>query len=204
LLSLLNVEDVKLLYGVGLAVLCLIVAAPSIGYVVSPSRGESFSELWLLGENHMIDDYPYNVMEGENYTVYLGVGNHMGSLEYYVVRVKFRNSTEPLPDTFNETASSLPSLFEYRFLVADNDTWERKITFSFSSVSRIENDIVVGDLRVDGRTFSVNKSSAWNQVVNEFGFQLFFELWRYNRLSSSIEFHNRFVGLRLNMTTPQF
>jgi len=182
------------------SILCLIIISPSIAMVVSLPRGESFSELWLLGEGHMIEDYPHDVRENEIYRVYLGVGNHMGGLESYLVHVKFRNSSEPLPDTFYRTASPLPSLLEYRFFLCNNGTWEREVSFAFSGVSINGNVSRVENMVIDDEVFSINKTVAWSEEPGGFYYQLFFELLRFNLTRSNYEFHDRFVGLRLNMT----
>lgn len=195
-----SISDVKLLYGLACFVLCLIMVSPPIGMIVSLPAGERFSELWLLGENHMVEGYPHNITEGETYRVYLGVGNHMGDVEYYSVFAKFRNSSEPLPDIQNGTSSPLAPVFEWRFFLVDNQTWEREVTFSFGGIS-VENNVTSVDrLMVNEELSFVNKTCVFDEEQKGFYCQLFFELWRYNMTASMLEFHDRFVGLRLNMT----
>ena len=44
----------------------LLAVSPALSTSVSfPTGGERFSELWLLGPNHMADDYPFNVRFGD-------------------------------------------------------------------------------------------------------------------------------------------
>jgi len=196
-----NLEDYRALFATVSLVLILVVAFPALSAVVSFSNGgERFSELWLLGPNHMAEGYPFNVGVGEEYSVFVGVGNHMGCSEYYVVYVKFRNQTQPLPDINNSKPSPLPPLYEFQFFVADGETWESLLMFEILGASVQDNSIFVGNISINDVPFSVNGFSMWDSENNGFYYQLFFELWIYDDVSSSLRYHNRFVGLWLNMT----
>ena len=195
-----KIEDYKVVFAsVGL-IGVLLFASPTLGLVLRLPSGEKFSELWVLGPGHMAEDYPFNVKAGEDYLVYVGVGNHMGSSAYYVVYVKFRNQTESLSNATAGTPSPLPPLFEFRLFIEDGKSWETPLRFSFSNVSFSENRSFVGSLMINGVTFNVDKSASWDVENNGYYYQLFMELWIYNVESSDFEFHNRFVGLWLNMT----
>ena len=195
-----NIDDVKFLYGLACFALGLIVVSPTIAMFVSLPGGEPFSELWLLGEGHMAEGYPFDVMENETYRVYLGVGNHMGCSEYYRVYVKFRNQSESLPDVLSGTPSALPPLFEYRLFVGENRTWETLVAFSFSGVSVEGNVSRVSGVTVDGVDVFVGKTAAWDSEGSGYLYQLFFELWLYDLASRGFRFHDRFVGLWLNVS----
>jgi uncharacterized membrane protein len=195
-----NLDDVRLVYGLACLALCLIIASPSIGMIIALPPGERFSELWLLGENHLVEGYPHNITAGNPYRIYVGVRNHMGGLEYYRVVAKFRNASEPLPDVQNGTASPLPSVFEWRFFLVDNQTWEQLVTFSFDGI-HVENNVTrVDHLIIDEERVFVNKTCVFDAEAKGFYCQLFFELWRYNMTAAKLEFHDRFVSLQLNMT----
>jgi uncharacterized membrane protein len=179
----------------------LLVAAPMVGLLGPiPSGQERFSELWLLGPNHMAEGYPFNVRVGEAYSIFVGVGNHMGRSSYYHVSVKFRNGTQPLPDVSGSTPSPLPPLYEFRFLVADEATWESRVTFTILDASVHADSAFIGNVSINGVTFPVSSSAMWDSENTGFYFQLFFELWRYTDEYSSFRYHDRFVGLWLNMT----
>ena len=105
-----NLTQYKALFIVVTAVLALLVASPALQRVLVYPRTEFFTELSLLGPGHVAENYPYNITSGETYSVFLGVGNQLGSCAYYQVEVKFRNETQSAPDSFSRTASSLPSL----------------------------------------------------------------------------------------------
>ncbi len=196
-----NLKDYRTLFLVATLGLALVAASPVLSVVLPFQVGsERFSELWLLGPEHMAEGYPFDVSAGEMYTVFVGVGNHMGSSEYYVVYVKFCNSTQSLPDVTGSTPSSLPPLCEYRFFVADGKTWESPVTFAFQDVSFQGDSVFVGSVTINDVTFSVDASAGWDSENLGFYFQLFFELWRYDVALRDFRFHDRFVGMWLNMT----
>jgi hypothetical protein len=195
-----SLEDLKLLYVFSCIALSVIILSPTLAMVIRLPSGEKFSELWLLGPGHMAEDYPFNVLPNQVYEMYLGATNHMGGLEYYMVYAKFRNQTEPLPDSINGTPSALEPLVEYRLFLDDNETWEREISFSFENASFQGNTSRVSRLIINGFTFEIDKAAMWDEENGGFYYQLFFELWLYNATCSCFQFHNRFVGIWLNMT----
>jgi hypothetical protein len=196
-----NLEEIRTLFMVATLVVALVAASPALGVIV-PLRGgsERFSELWLLGPDHMVEGYPFNVSVGEEYSVFVGVGNHMGSSEYYRVYVKLSNSTEFIPDVDGGVPSSLSPLYEWQFFIGDGEVWESVVTFRFEDVV-VEGDVlVVGDVVIDGVSFAVDGSTVLDSREEGCLFELFFELWRYDVASKSFKFDNRFIGLGLNIT----
>jgi uncharacterized membrane protein len=100
-----------------------------LGLFLHLPNGEKFSEFWLLGPGHMAEAYPFEVRAGENHMVYVDVGNNLGSSAYYLVYVKFRNQTEPLPNATAETPSPLVPLFAYNLFLEDFGIWEQPLNF---------------------------------------------------------------------------
>lgn len=196
-----NLEEYRTLFLAGSLAVALIAAAPTLGLVMPfPSSGKGFSELWLLGPHHMAEDYPFEIVGNQEYGVFVGVGNHMGRSEYYIVYVKLRNQTQPLPTLSDSESSPLPSLYEFRFLIADGATWESLLTFEVLDASVRGDSMFIGALSINGFALPVNSVSMWDSENSGFYYQLFFELWLYNETSKSAQFHNRFVGIWLNMT----
>jgi len=187
-------------------ILVLILASPALSRVLVYPRTEFFTELWILDQNHRAENYPFNIAHNQNYTIYLGLGNRLGYCAYYVVCVKFRNQTQPLPTSFGpidkRLPSSLPSLYNISAFVADEQTLELPLTFSFNytydrSYSRVVfKNLKLNDVMLDLSDFTIE----WNSTRNGFYSFLFFELWLYNRTTDRFEYHGRFVGLWLNMT----
>ena len=163
--------------------------------------GEVFSELYVLGSGHMAEGYPFNVSSGGVYMVYLGVGNHMGGSSYYEVDVKFRNSTDRLPNATSGEESPLPVLYRYRVFLGDGGVWEAPLRFSLLNVVGSEGSFCyVGKLDVNGFVVDVKKAASWDGVNEGYYFQVFVELWRYNVTMGSLGFDGRFVSLWLNVT----
>ncbi len=199
----LKIEDYKVAFAaVGLIGL-LLLASPALSLTVHFPGGEEFSELWILGPSHMAEDYPFNVTANENHLIYVGVADHMGSSTYYVVYVKFRNETDSFPNATSGTPSPLKQSYECRVFLQDDQEWSAPLTFSLSNVSSFEDHLVVGSLTVNGVTSSVNKSSSWDTENRGYYYQLFVELWIYDAKLDTLSFHDRFVGLWLNMTASQ-
>jgi len=192
-------EGLKLSYMLSCFVLGLIVLSPTLVMVITLPGGERFSELWILGPGHMAEDYPFDVRAGESYSVYVGVGNHMGSSSYYVVYVKFRNQSEALPNATAGTPSPLSPLYKYRVFLEDGESWEGPLNFSFSGVLLSGNQYLVERLRINGVVFTVDKLASWDGENNGYFYQLFIELWIYSADLDEFQFHNRFVGVWLNM-----
>jgi hypothetical protein len=178
----------------------LLFASPTLSQTWHLPGGESFSELWVLGPEQMAGNYPFNVKANESYLVYVGVGNHMGSSVYYVVFVKFRNETEALPNATDGTPSPLPQLYEYHVFLQDGGNWTAPLTFSFSGITFIGNQSMVKGLRINDGAYNIDKVTSWDTENKGYYYQLFIELWIFNEESNVLQFHNRFVGIWLNMT----
>jgi hypothetical protein len=201
-----NLQNYRLIFIVVVCILALLVASPALSRLLVFPRTEFFTGLWLLGPNHKAEDYPFNISRNQNYSVYLGIGNHLGYCAYYSVEVKFRNQTQSAPTSFgplaNRTPSSLPSLYNITVFVADEEVWEREVVFSFNygfneTLLKVEFfNMTLNGVERDLRGLS----TAWNASSNRFYGNLVFELWLFNASSSAFQYHERFVDLKLNMT----
>lgn len=178
----------------------LLIASPVLGVILRLPSGEEFSELYVLGPGHMAENYPFNVMDGQNYSVYVGVGNHLATSAYYVLYVKLRNETEPLPIATIGAPSPLQPLYEYRFFLANEKYWESLLSFSFSAISFQANQSFIKRMIVNNVEFDLDKLAKWDMNSTGFYYELFMELWTFSPQSSSIQFNNRFVGIYLNLT----
>jgi hypothetical protein len=195
-----KLEEYKLLFSAVGLIGVLLIATPALVEVIHLPGGEQFSELYLLNSNGMAENYPYNIVVGQNYSVIVGVGNDLGSSAYYVLYVKFGNQTDQLPDSTSATSSPLAPLYEYRFFVQDGGTWESPLTFSVTDAYVLGNQSMVKTLTVNGLAFGVDKPAAWDVNSTAFSYQIFLELWIYDAQNNSIQFNNRFVSLQLNLT----
>jgi hypothetical protein len=177
----------------------LLFSWPTIGLIIKPPIGEPFSELYILGPNHTFEGIPFNIKAGVNYTVYLGVGNHMGSPGYYTSTIKFSNQTEALPNSVLGTPSPLPSLFEYKSFVQVEDTWETPLTFKVKTLSLANEVSYVPTITINGIDYPVNEASMWNLNKTGYYYTLIVELWIFNSTLGVAQYQNRSVHLLLNM-----
>jgi len=197
-------DEHKILFLIVGGVLILLVASPFLSRILVLPRTEFFSELWLLGPNHMAEDYPSNITSGNEYSVFLGIGNRLGYAAYYKVLVKFRSQNQSAADSFNRTPSSLPALYEIRTFVADEEIWEIPLAFSFNHLyneSLLQVDVIsltLNAIELENLDYII----SWDSARSVFFGNLFFELWIYNASSNSFQYHERFVDLKFNMTSP--
>jgi len=185
----------------GSLILILIAAVPTLGlFIRIPDGSEKFSELWLLGPTRKAEGYPFNIQVNESYLIYVGVANRLGQSAYYRVYVKLRNQTQPLPTASNSSPSTLPPLYEFDIFVRDNEIWEEPLNFTFLELSTYNNSTLLKRAKVNEVIFQVDTFSKWDEEKSGFYYQMFFELWLYNTTFSSFQYHNRFVGIWLNVT----
>jgi len=201
-----RLHEYRVLFMVATGILTLLVASPALSRLLVLPRTEFFTELWILDLNHRAEDYPFNITRSQNYSVFLGIGNRLGYCAYYLVEVKFRNQTQLAPTSFgpptNRTPSSLPALFNITAFVADETVWEMPLTFSFDygfneTLSQVEfYNLTLNNVKVDMSGYTI----TWDSEKWGFFGYLFFELWIFNNTVSNFRYHERFVGLRFNMT----
>ena len=195
--------DYKLIFVAAALIGVLLIASPAIAGTIRLPEGERFSELYLLGPSQMAENYPSNIAVGENYSVYVNVGNHLGSSAYYALYVKLGNQTDQLPNATRGTPSPLAPLYEYRFSVPDSTNWQSLLTFQVSDATIKGINSQINSLQINDVAFNVDKSAVWDSNSSKFVYRLFFELWLYNTQTGSVEFNNRYVSLQLNLTrTP--
>jgi uncharacterized membrane protein len=199
-----RLNEFRALFLVVTAILALFVASPALSRLLVLPPTESFTEMWILGQNHKAEGYPFNVSGGQSYSVFLGIRNHLGYLAYYLVEVKFRNQTQSAPNSLNRTSSSLPSLFNITAFVGDGGTWELPVTFSLDyEYNRTLGLTNLHRIILNGAELDMHEQPLlWNPKNNSTRGSLFFELWILDSASSSFRFHERYVDLWFNLTSP--
>jgi uncharacterized membrane protein len=201
----LNLTQYKALFIVITSVLALLVASPALQWVLVSPQTKFFTELSLLGPGHTTANYPYSILQNEKYSVFLGLTNQLGYCAYYQVEVKFRNETESAPDGVNLTPSSLPSLYNMTTFVANKESLEIPITFSFnySVINNVQSSqVTFNSLKLNDVLLNLQgDSSQRNSTTNVLYGNLIFELWLYNSPTGGFLYNDRFVDLKFNMTS---
>jgi hypothetical protein len=196
-----KLEEYKLVFiAVGLIGI-LLIATPAVAKIISMPVSEQFSELFLLGPEHMAENYPSNIVIGQNYSVYIGAGNHMGASSYYTLYVKLLNQTDVLPNATSQIPNPSVPLYEYRFSMPNGNYWEGPLSFSVNDASISGNQSIINRFTVNGFSFKVNKPGALDSNSTKFSYEFVFELWLYDLTSNSFQYNNRFVDLHLNLTS---
>jgi uncharacterized membrane protein len=95
-----GVSRVNVLLSVVLCLVILIAAITTIYVLVvaPPLEGDRFSEFYILGENRTVANYPDQIIPGQNYPMYIGVGNQENrdmayTIETWLLRTEFDNVT---------------------------------------------------------------------------------------------------------------
>jgi hypothetical protein len=180
------------------AILVLVVVTPLIEQYVSAPKTEPLTELSILGSYHNAT-YPYNLTSGDVYPLYVTINNELGSQARYKLEVKFRNQDQSGPDSFDHTASSLPSLAAFTFEVDDGKSVESQINLEFTyhtdSRKATLDSIVVNGTKADMDNLSVE----WDSDANAYLGNLFFELYLYDASLDSFVYHQRYVSLWVNL-----
>jgi hypothetical protein len=197
-----TLEEHRLVFTVIAGILVLLTVSPAVNRFLVLPRTEFFSEFWLLGPDHKAEGYPFNITSGGECRMFLGIGNRLGYAAYYKVEVKLRNQTQSAPDSFNRTFSSLPALYEVRAFVADESTWEIPLAFSLDYEYDQPGSLVrVYGIVLNNVTLPIEGFIAtWDSENGGFFGNLFFELWVYSDEAGAFQYHERFVGIWLNMT----
>ncbi len=186
------------------AVLGLVVASPALQRLLVLPQTEFFSEMSLLGPGRKVENYPFNLTQNVNYNVFLSVGNHLGRAAYYQIQVKLRNATQSAADIFTRTSSQMPALYNLNVFVADKETSEIPLTFSFDySYDANSSQVNFNSLTLNSNVLNLTGYTISRDEIREGFFEfMFFELWIYNGSTGNFDYHERFTGLWLNMTSP--
>jgi hypothetical protein len=203
----LNLQRYRTLILVVTIIAALLVASPALQRLLVSVPTESFTEMWLFGPENTAKNFPFNITSSGNYKVFLGIGNHLGSVAYYSIRVRFLNQSQLAADLNSPMAKSLPPLYSIPAFVADKETWKLPLTFSFdytysanittTSLSKVN----VKKIGLNEATLNIEGfSAAWDPENRGFFGYLLFELWIYNGTIGGFQYHERYTSLKLNMT----
>jgi hypothetical protein len=181
-----NAQDFR--YLLAFAVIATIVTSGVAYGVLNPPPSEQFYAMYILGSKGLAEHYYPNdnpdltVDEPVNWTI--GIYNHMGSLEYVVVRVKLLNSTLPSPDELTGTPSSVVPLFEFARVLVDNETWSIPFVWKVLSVSSSSGEALITGISINQVTLTGNLARA----ISGINYRFVFELWFYDRVTNDLVF----------------
>ena len=102
-------------------ILAILTAILTTVYVIAvPKQGERFTEFYILGEDQKAAGYPDRISVGENYPLYIGVGNH----EYRTVGYTIETWGLVMePDSTNTSRIlAMDPLWQHPLTLAHNET----------------------------------------------------------------------------------
>lgn len=170
------------------AIVVTIMASIGAYAYLNPPASEQFLAMWVLGANGLAEHYypndNPNLKPGENVNWTLGVYNHMGRIEYVVVRVKLLNSTLPSPDGVTGTPSPISVLLELRRVLVDNETWSLSFSWQILALAQKGQSLSITGLMVQQMPFGGTLASA----VSGSQFRFVFELWFYDESTNDLAF----------------
>jgi uncharacterized membrane protein len=182
----LSSQDLK--YALVFALIATIVTSSAAYLVLNPAPTEQFFAMWILGANGLAEDYypndNPNLAVGEPVNWTLGVYNHMGGLEYVVVRVKLLNSTSSSPDELAGIPNPTPEIFEFDRILVDNDTWSIPFVWKILNLTQQGQNLVVSEMSINQTTLRGNLGSA----ASGNNFRFVFELWFYDETAGNLTF----------------
>jgi len=175
---------------------------------LNPPPSESFFAMWILGsgglaENYYPEDDP-NLGVGDEVNWTLGVYNHMGSVQYVVVRAKLLNSTLASPDELAGKPSPVIPIFEFSRVLLDNETWSIPFVWRVLNVTISERRLTLTGLSINGMHLSGEFATAFSG----FNYRFVFELWFFDQAVNDLTFtwrtnssqHSAWTQIWFNMT----
>jgi len=132
-------DRVDRLLSVILVLVSLVAIATTIYVIASPKESEHFSEFFILGENTMAADYPDQIITGQNYPMFIGVGNHEYRNMTYTIET-WTSLTEFDNVTNSTTIMAMDPINQSSLTLAHNETMIIPYTLSLNKTgyNRIE------------------------------------------------------------------
>ena len=144
----------------------LVLAGFSVFQVTLADRVvEPFSELGVLGPNMKLGDYPREVGVGEDFGLYLYLGNHEGRSMYYRVLVKLGDQAVNVSDSEPMEA---PAVAFYEAFLPDGGNETLPIVLSLAETgvnSRLVFELHGYDTEMDGFEYMGQWCQLWLNVT---------------------------------------
>jgi uncharacterized membrane protein len=166
-----------------------IVISTVASVILSPRPVEPFLTLYTVGEtgkaqNYYPNDDP-NLQAGEILQWYVGVYNHMGSVQYVAVRLKLLNSTMIPPNDSENEPSPEPVMMEFKHLLVSNETWIMPLTWHIDRIATQCNITVLFSMTVNNQSLTLDSPVS---ARNGYNFRIILELWTYKEETEAFSY----------------
>ena len=196
-----RISSQDLRYLTAFAVVATLVTSGVAYSILHPVPSEQFFAMWILGSGGLAEHYypgdDPNLRSGEEVNWTLGLYNHMGSLQYVVVRVKLLNSTIASPDELTGTPSPAAPILEFTRILVDNETWSIPFEWRIERLASRGETLLLTGLSIDRAYFSGELVTA----ISGSNYRFVFELWFYDLQSNSLAFSWVTGGVRHSVWT---
>jgi len=169
-------------------------AFSAISYLVHvaavPSAYDQYFALYTLGSAGLTERYfPGNVVDilpRTHMSWYVGVYNHMGTVQLVRVVFKILNGTMLGPNRLsNNTASPRASFYETTRLLVSNETWTFPVNWSVLNATVAPNATEIHSLTFNGQVLTDNVEV---EALYGFNYRIVIELWVYDGSSGNFGF----------------
>jgi len=141
-------------------VVVTILAVLAAIYPILPANGEAFSELGVLGPGQKIAGYPTSVAVGQQFTLYVYVGDHEGLAAYYQVLVKEGNQATVIS---NSTSANLPPVLTNSLVLQDNSSTIFPVNLSMTTAG-LDQRIIFELWMFNSTSSTFAYTGLWNQL----------------------------------------
>jgi uncharacterized membrane protein len=134
-----ELETIDKLLAILLAVAIIFAICIAAYVIIIPKKGEDYTEFYLLDENRTMNNYPNNLKNGENRSVYIGVVCNEYETTKYTIEIRLINQTG---ERVNRTLQSYNLTLnhnhyyeiEYKFKVSENGTYIQKFLLYINDI----------------------------------------------------------------------
>ena len=161
-----------------------------------PVYYDEYLALFTLGATGTAENYfpgdAVNILPGDHISWYIGVYNHMGSVQLVKVVFKLLNATMQGPDQLNNTPSTRAGFSEKTRLLVSNETWTIPLSWSIlnATETRTPTALLANFTAIHSILFNgdVNSENVEVQATHGYNYRIVIELWVYDETAGSYSF----------------
>lgn len=150
---------------------------------------DQYFALFTLGSNGQTENYfpgeKYDIFQGTRMSWFVGLYNHMGTVQLVKVVFKLLNSTIEGPDQLNNRPSNRTAFYETTRLLLSNETWVFPVVWSVLNATQSVNATAIHVLLFNNETLSENVDV---EAIHGYNFRIVIELWVYDEATGNFAF----------------
>ena len=150
---------------------------------------DPYFALFTLGSTGKTENYfpggKYDIYQGTRMSWFVGLYNHMGTVQLVRVVFKLLNSTIEGPNQLYNTPGNRTPFYETTRLLLSNETWMFPVVWSVFNATQSANATAIHILLFNGETFSENVEV---DATHGYNFRMVIELWVYDQTMGDYSF----------------